>query len=44
MEGFDHHCDIIGLCIGDINFKPFILFITYLGLTAGSMGVSNFVF
>lgn len=44
VEGFDHHCDIVGLCIGDANFKPFILFLAYLGLSAGTMGLSNFVF
>ena len=32
VEGYDHHCGVVGICVGDKTFKPFILFIFYCGM------------
>ena len=43
IEGYDHHCGVIGICIGDANFKYFILFQFYAGLMYIFMAIS-FIF
>mmetsp|Transcript_29451 Transcript_29451/g.44614 ORF Transcript_29451/g.44614 Transcript_29451/m.44614 type:complete len:122 (+) Transcript_29451:327-692(+) len=32
IEGYDHHCGVVGMCIGDVNFKYFTQVIVYSGL------------
>lgn len=26
IEGYDHHCGVVGVCVGDCNFKYFCMF------------------
>ena len=32
VEGYDHHCGVVGTCIGDPNMKYFIQFMIYSAL------------
>ena len=43
VVGHDHHCGVVGLCIGDVNFKYFIQFIVYAALLIINGGVASFV-
>ena len=43
VEGHDHHCGVVGTCIGDKTFKYFIQFMTYGGLQFGLVGVAILV-
>ena len=44
VEGHDHHCGVVGLCIGDANFKYFVLWQVYGGLTFVAICVAQLVF
>ena len=41
VEGHDHHCGVVGVCIGDPNFKYFAMFQVYAGICMIFMGVSH---
>lgn len=41
VEGYDHHCGVVGVCIGDTSFKYFVQFIIYSGLIFVSIGCSS---
>ena len=32
VEGYDHHCGVIGICVGDFNFKYFLQMLFYAGV------------
>ena len=34
VEGFDHHCAVLGICIGDKNMKYFLQFLAWIGINA----------
>mmetsp|Transcript_8448 Transcript_8448/g.14166 ORF Transcript_8448/g.14166 Transcript_8448/m.14166 type:complete len:96 (+) Transcript_8448:522-809(+) len=44
VEGHDHHCGVVGVCIGDKNFRYFLQFLSYTGLQIIMVGVTNIVF
>ena len=44
VEGYDHHCGVVGVCIGDSNFKYFSMFISYGGVLLMVVGVSVLVY
>ena len=41
VEGHDHHCGVVGNCIGDVNMKYFIQFIAYGGMQVLFFGVTK---
>jgi hypothetical protein len=41
VEGHDHHCGVVGVCIGDNNFKYFSMFQVYGGIQLLFMGISH---
>ena len=35
VDGFDHHCDVLGMCIGKGNMRIFLTFLIYHGVLCG---------
>ena len=44
VEGFDHHCGFVGVCVGDNNAKYFSQFIMFGGIQVGLIGLSHLKF
>lgn len=44
VEGYDHHCGVIGMCVGDQNFKYFLQMIAYGALDLFLISKSLFTF
>ena len=42
VEGYDHHCGVIGICVGDFNFKYFLQMIGYSALNCFAFAFSLF--
>lgn len=41
VEGHDHHCPVMGICVADKTFKPFSLFLFYGGVQCLLIGVGR---
>ena len=44
IEGFDHHCSVLGMCIGQPNFRFFTLLVFYSGLSFVTFGLSAILY
>ncbi len=44
VKGFDHHCKWLNSCIGQVNYKPFFLYVSSATVGTGALTVSAVVY